>query len=129
MKCESSTIRSWRLYDFLMECYQDIELHNKYITKEQIARALPSYYNVNDKSTRYLREIEADVELLNTNLDPTQHIIVSNKTGYKIASLEDYREYIARRKAYLAKYAKRTKLIEEKYQMALNTPTLFDSNL
>ncbi len=113
----------------MMQCYQDVELHNKYISKEEIARALPTYYNVNDKSTRYLREIEADVELLNTNLDASQRIIVSNKQGYKIASLEDYREYIARRKSYLAKYAKRTKLIEQKYEYALNTPTLFDSKV
>lgn len=126
MKNEKQAIRSWRLYDFLMECYRDSMLHSKFISKEEIARALPTYYNVFDKSTRYLREIESDVEFLNTNLDPTQHIIVSNKDGYKIASLEDYKEYILKRKEYLAKYAKRTKLIEQKYQMALNEPTLFD---
>ena len=61
MKNEKQAIRSWRLYDFLMECYRDSMLHSKFISKE-----------------------------------------------------------------YLAKYAKRTKLIEQKYQMALNEPTLFD---
>lgn len=121
-----SITRSWKLYDYLLSCYKDSELHNKYISKKEIARALPEYYNVYDKSSRYLREIEADVKSLNTNLNANQHIIVSNKTGYKIASLEDYREYIQKRKVYLAKYAKRTSLIEQKYQMALKFPTLFD---
>lgn len=106
--------RQWQLYKYLKSCYE--EDNKKYVSKHQIAIDLPDYYNAFDQSTRYLRQIEFDVRQINSNWT-IQHIIVSSRKGYKIATIKEFNEYINRRNHYLSSFVKLNRILVYKAKL------------
>lgn len=88
-KSKELTTRQWDLYNYLKDNYSE----EKFISKTEIAEALPQHYDSADNSTRYLRIIENDVNLINHS-DTIQKIIVSNKRGYKIGNEAQVEKYL-----------------------------------
>ena len=90
-KIKNLNPRQWDLYNFLKANYAD----GIYISKLDIAKALPQHYEVT-KTTRLLRAIESDIRAINECVI-IQKIIVSNKTGYKVGNEAEVREYLNKR--------------------------------
>lgn len=81
------TPKQWLLYGYLKKHYEP----NKFISKKEISIALN--YPWNDNSDRNGREIESDVLALRES-NEIQKLIVSNKTGYKIANEQEANDYL-----------------------------------
>lgn len=86
------TTRERDLYNFLKEN----KYNPRYISKREIALALPEHYNSEEKHSRYLTVMEADVKNINYNVN-VEDIIVSCKKGYKIGNKNEIKEYIKKR--------------------------------
>ena len=82
------TTRQWDLYNYLKDNY-DTE---KYISKSEIVSGVFGY-EVKEGETRYCRDIEFDVRLINEN-EKTQKIIVSSQKGYKIGTPKQVHDYL-----------------------------------
>lgn len=83
--------RAINLYNFLVENF-DVE---KYYSKYEICQALNHIYHYNENDTRKCREIEADVNKINSS-GLVNCIIVSNRTGYKIGTKEQVKKYLTK---------------------------------
>ena len=85
------TTRQWELYRHLKNNYSD----DKYISKKEIVENVQGY-EVKDGETRFCRDIEFDVRIINDNED-IQKIIVSCSKGYKIGTPEQVHDYLVSR--------------------------------
>lgn len=81
--------RQKALYDLLMQMSDRTD----YISKQEIANLLPNYYTFYTDSQRNCVDMEEDVRSINNN-DEYDHIVISNKNGYKIGSKEETENYI-----------------------------------
>lgn len=86
------TTRERDLYNFLKEN----KYNPRYISKREIALALPEHYNSEETHSRYLTIIESDVKNINYNVG-IEDVIVSSKIGYKIGNEKEIEEYIKKR--------------------------------
>ena len=115
------TPRQWRLYEFLKDSFSD----DTYISKKDIALKVDGY-DVNDKSTRYLRDIEFDVHDINDS-EVIQKIIVSSPKGYKIGTPEQVFNYImgrvneAKKSLKLSYKLKRKAELNNQYRLVFDT--------
>ena len=115
------TPRQWRLYEFLKDNFSD----DAYISKKDIALNVDGY-DVNDKSTRYLRDIEFDVHDIN-NSEVIQKIIVSSHKGYKIGTPSQVYDYImgriieAKNSLILSYKLKHKAELNNQYRLVFNT--------
>ena len=82
------TTRQWDLYNFLKSQYDE----ENYISKSMIVENV-SGYEVKEGETRYCRDIEFDVRLINDN-PVIQKIIVSCQKGYKIGTPQQVHDYL-----------------------------------
>lgn len=89
---ENLNTRQWDLYNFLKQKYPE----GRFISKNEIAEALPEHYQVKDGETRKCRAIENDIRFIN-KCELIQKIIVSNQKGYKIGNEAEITEYLNRR--------------------------------
>lgn len=114
------TPRQWHLYNFLKLKY---ELDpNAYVSKTEICNGLPLDYEADEKATRFCRTIEQDINVLR-NSEQIYKIIVSNHTGYKIATKEEAGAWLTRIRneaiLKLKMYRKNRKIAEANNQMRL----------
>lgn len=96
MKNKALNNRQFRLYDYLKSN------SDKWLTQEQIARALPEYYPIDtDKDFHNYspsrKRMSADIRVIN-NSGIIQKTILSSSKGVKIATKKEYQEYIKRMK-------------------------------
>ena len=82
------TTRQWDLYNYLKLNYTDKD----YIPKSDIVKNVLGY-EVKEGETRYCRDIEFDVRLINEN-EKIQKIIVSSQKGYKIGTPKQVHDYL-----------------------------------
>jgi hypothetical protein len=82
------TTRQWDLYNYLKLNYTDKD----YIPKSEIVMNVLGY-EVKEGETRYCRDIEFDVRLINEN-EKIQKIIVSSQKGYKIGTPKQVHDYL-----------------------------------
>ena len=83
--------RALRLYDFLLKNYDE----GKYYSKYEICKELSDLYYYDENETRKCRAIEKDVNKINSS-GLFNHVIVSNKTGYKIGNKEQVKKYLTK---------------------------------
>ena len=83
--------RAINLYNFLVENFDE----EKYYSKYEICQALSNIYHYDENDTRKCREIEKDVNIINSS-GLVNHIIVSSRIGYKIGTREQVKKYLTR---------------------------------
>ena len=118
------TERQKRLVNFLLTQYE--KDNKRYITKELIYFSVINddeeymYHNTYTKreGDSYRKEITSDVDTIN-RLDEKEcsYIIISNSTGYKIASREEVIEWAEKQKRFIEKKCIKRNNMLKKYKL------------
>lgn len=83
--------RQWALYNLLKNIALKDE--TRWVSKQEIVKALPCDYEIKEGETRTCRDIEFDVKAINMD-DTIQKTIVSSQKGYKIGTPEEVHDFI-----------------------------------
>lgn len=118
------TAKHWRVYDFLKTTT------DRFVEQKEIAQALPELFpseGVIDFHSIIGREIGRIIQELNDS-DTIQKIILSNGSGHKLATFDEYKEWSKRKRISLLKQLKRLYYKDYKAGLYGQGKLIFDPN-